>query len=123
MTYLEWAERARFFLKEGERYLKEGVYWAACFNAHQSVEFYLKGILIKLVNSYPFTHDLSVLVDELEKVGISIPEHVRLSSDYLTPHYTGARYPGTKSIIYDRRRAERCLAHAKVIAEFVEALL
>ncbi|MHA1590479.1 MAG: HEPN domain-containing protein [Candidatus Njordarchaeales archaeon] len=123
MSYLEWIERARFFLREAERYLREGVYWAACFNAHQSAKFYLKGMLYKIANSYPFTHDLVVLLDELENSGIDVPDNVRLSADYLTPHYTGARYPGTRSIVYDKRRAENCLNYAKIIAEFIEGLL
>lgn len=123
MTYLEWVERARFFLKEGERYFSEGVYWAACFNAYQSAEFFLKGILLKLANSYPFTHDLSVLIDELGKMGVNVPDGVRLSADYLTPHYTGSRYPSARFMVYDERRARNCLEHARVIAEFVEALL
>jgi len=123
MSYLEWIERARFFLKEAERYLNDGVYWAACFNAHQSAEFYLKGILYKITNSYLFAYDLVILLDALENIGINVPEKTRLSADYLTPHYTVARYPGTKSIIYDKRRAENCLNHAKIIAEFVEGIL
>ena len=123
MSYLEWVERARFFLREAERHLSEGVYWAACFEAHQAAEFYLEGILLKIMNLYPFTHDLLILLDELEKAGISASDEVRLSADYLTPHYTGARYPGTRSTVYDRRRAENCLKHAKVIANFVEELL
>ena len=123
MSYLEWLDRARFFLREAERYLDEGVYWAACFNAHQAAEFYLKGILLKKVNLYPFTHDLTVLLKELSLNRIDVPEKVQESADYLTPHYTGSRYPGTRSIVYDKRKAENCLRNAKVIAEFVEGLL
>ncbi len=88
MSYIEWIERARFFLKEAERYLKENIYWASCFNSHQAAEFYLKGILFKITNSYPFTHDLIILLDALEKLGIDISDNIRLSADYLTPHYT-----------------------------------
>ena len=123
MSYLDWIERARFFLRETERHLNEGIYWAACFEAHQAAEFYLKGFLLKIINLYPFTHDLLVLIDELEKAGIEVPDEIKESADYLTPHYTGARYPGTRATVYDQRRAENCLKCAKNIASFIEELL
>jgi len=123
MSYEEWLERARFFLKEAVRYYDEKVYWATCFNAHQSAEFYLKGFLLKIANLYPFTHDLAILMNELSKNGLTVPEDVQESAEYLTPHYTGSRYPGTRSIVYDEKKAHRCLEHAKRIAEFIEGLL
>jgi len=123
MSYKEWIERARFFLKEAKRYLEAKIFWASCFNAHQAVEFYLKGLLYKKTRSYPFTHDLLFLLDELKKYKIDVPEEIYLSADYLTPHYTGARYPGTRAIIYDERRGKSCLEHALKISNFVEKIL
>ncbi|MGQ4891260.1 MAG: HEPN domain-containing protein [Candidatus Njordarchaeia archaeon] len=123
MSYLEWFERAKFFLRESERYFNEEIYWAVCYNAHQSAEFSLKGFLYKITGSYPFTHDLLLMLNDIERQGIQVPETVKECADYLTPHYTSARYPGTRSMVYEKNRAQKCLTCAREISKFIEGIM
>ena len=41
----DWIEKAEVFLVNAERHLGEGVYWLACFEAHQASELYLKALI------------------------------------------------------------------------------
>jgi len=55
----DWIEKAEVFLVNAERHLGEGVYWLACFEAHQASELYLKALIVALTGSHPYTHDLT----------------------------------------------------------------
>jgi len=120
-SWKEWFDKAKFYIKEAKRYMNEGPYWAACLNSHQAAEFALKGLLVYLSKSYPFTHDLVALLDEIHvRADIDIPSDVYDCADYLSPHYIGARYPGTRAISYDSRRARKCVECSRKILEFVK---
>ncbi len=58
VDYREWLEKAHAFLEEARDDLERGRFWLACFHAQQFGELALKGILVKLTGSYPFTHSL-----------------------------------------------------------------
>lgn len=111
----EWIEKAEFFRREAKRYRDEGVYWATCFEAQQAVELYLKALQVALTGVHEFTHDLSRLLYFLEEAGLTVHEDLYASADALTPHYTNARYPGAKAIVYDKRVAERCIRYMERI--------
>lgn len=115
----EWLEKAEFFRREAKRHLEEGVYWAACFEAQQAAELYLKALQVALTGSHDFTHDLSKLLEGLEALGLRPPRGLYAAADALTPHYTMARYPGRKPVVYDRRTAERCIGYMEAIVEWV----
>jgi HEPN domain-containing protein len=57
----DWVEKAEVFLVNAERHLGEGVYWLACFEAHQASELYLEALIVALTGSHPYTHDLTEL--------------------------------------------------------------
>ncbi len=117
----DWFDRAKFYIREARRYASEGPYWAACLNSHQAAEFALKGLLVYLSKSFPFTHDLVTLLDEVRaKAGINIPSDIYDCADYLSPHYIGARYPGTRAISYNSKRANKCVECSRKILEFVK---
>ena len=116
----EWVEKGRVFLEEAERNLSLGRYWLTCFEAQQAAELYLEALLVALTGSHPYTHDLVELMEALEAAGVEVPGELRLYGDALSPHYTLARYPGRKPIVYDRGRGERCLEQARVIVGWVE---
>ena len=59
-------------------------------------------------------------MEALEAAGVMVPQELRVYGDALSPHYTMARYPGRKPIVYDRGRGERCIMQAKRIIEWVE---
>lgn len=115
----EWVERAEFFRKEARRHLGERVYWAVCFEAQQAAELYLKALQMMLVGVHEFTHDLSRLLGFLEDAGLKIPRELYAAADSLTPHYTMARYPGRKPIVYDERTARRCIEYMEEIIRWV----
>ncbi|MET1160364.1 MAG: HEPN domain-containing protein [Thermoprotei archaeon] len=90
-----------------------------CFEAQQAVELYLKALSVKLTGLYEFTHDLSKLLKYLEDAGLKIPEQLYVYADALTPHYTLARYPGSKPIVYDEAIAKRCIDYMEKIIEWI----
>ena len=116
----EWVEKAEFFRREARRHLEEGVYWAACFEAQQAVELYLKALQVSLMGTHEFTHDLSKLLRSLEELGLEVPQGLYAVADALTPHYTMARYPGRKPVVYDRSMGERCVRYMEEIIAWVE---
>ena len=95
----EWVEKGDGFLKGARRAMEEGLYWLACFNAHQAAELYLKGLLASMTGVHPYTHDLAEL---------------------LTPHYTLARYPGRRVYTYTAERGRMCIDCAEKIVEWVK---
>lgn len=113
-----WFDRAKEFLKISEKMLKEEYYWFSCFSAHQAVEFLLKGVQLKYSGKYLFIHDLSSLLGEVEKVcNKNAPHEIYLACDFLTPHYTSARY--SQFSFYDKRRAEECVNQAKKVFDWI----
>ncbi len=111
----EWLEKARFFYERARSDLEQGVYWAACFEAQQAVELLLKGLQVGLSGSHEFTHDLARLLRGLEALGVRVPGELYPLADALTPHYTMARYPGRKPIVYDEDTGRRCVEYAERI--------
>ena len=51
-------KRALEFLKEAERDLAEGLYNLAIFHTEQSLQLYLKAVLLKLTGYYPEVHGI-----------------------------------------------------------------
>lgn len=114
-----WVEKAEFFRREAKRHAEEGVYWASCFEAQQAAELYLKALQVTLTSVHEFTHDLSRLLYFLEEAGLAVPRNLYLVADALTPHYTNARYPGAKTVVYDERTAKRCIEYMEEIVRWV----
>lgn len=109
-----WFERALEFLKIAEEIKEKGYYWYTCFNSQQAVEFLLKGLQIKYTGKHSFTHDLSSLLADIEKTfNKTAPQEIYLACDFLTPHYTSARY--SQITEYNKRKAEECLNQAKKV--------
>ncbi len=115
---MDLKRRAMDMLENARDSLKKGRFWLTCFSAHQAVELYLKGVLLDLAGSYPFTHDLRVLLDSL---GEDAPDEILEALDYLNPHYTASRY--SLSMDYRERSARRCLEYAERVIEWVRGKL
>jgi len=118
----EWVEKAEVFLREARRHLAEGVYWLACFEAHQASELYLKALLTSLTGLHPYTHDLGELLDSLKALGVDAPGDVALAAELLTPHYTLARYPGRRAYTYSSARASLCVESCEKVVSWVKGL-
>ena len=108
-----WFGKAKEFLEVAKE-SKDRHPWLSCFASQQSVEFALKGILLKYKGSFPFTHDLSELLEVIAKeFSVEVPEDVMKDADFLTSHYTLSRYSMVTS--YNSRRAESCISSAERI--------
>jgi len=112
-----WFGKARDFLKVAKE-SKEKYPWLSCFASQQSVEFTIKGILMKYKGSYPFTHDLSELLEALsEELSVAVPEEIMKECDFLTSHYAQARYSMISS--YNARKAENCIGSAEKVLSWL----
>ncbi len=113
-----WFEKAREFLEIAEGMIREGRYWMACFSSQQAADFLLKGLQLKYTATHLFTHDLSTLLNEVAKIlNLNPPPEIYLACDYLTPHYTLARYSQIST--YDKRKAEECVRQARKIFQWI----
>ena len=57
--------RAKEFLAEAEDALKKGRFDLSCFFSEQSVQLYLKAVLLKLTGDYPRTHYIRALLSRI----------------------------------------------------------
>ncbi|EQD44058.1 HEPN domain protein, partial [mine drainage metagenome] len=61
-------ERSRRFLISAARNLEDGFIDVGSFSANQSLELFLKAMLLKEIGDYPHVHDLKVLLQNLGEV-------------------------------------------------------
>ena len=112
-----WFGKARAFLKVAKE-SKERYPWISCFASQQSVEFTIKGILMKYRWSYPFTNDLSKLLEALsEELSITVQEEIMKECGFLTSHYVQARCSVVSS--YNVRKAENCIGSAEKVLNWL----
>ena len=64
-----------------------------CYQAQQSAEKALKAIFIAKGARFPFSHNLDLLLQGLEDLGIAVPPEVDAAS-CLTRYAVATRYPG-----------------------------
>ncbi|WP_286188955.1 HEPN domain-containing protein [Sulfolobus sp. S-194] len=113
-----WFEKSKEFLELAKKHLDDGYFWFSCFASQQSVEFALKGLLVKYKGMFPFTHDLGELAEKVGKeLGVNVPDDIIRYCDILTPHYVMSRY--SQFAEYNRRKAEECLNSATIVIEWV----
>ncbi len=61
--------RSERFLLTAESSLKEGFLDISSFNANQSLELFLKALLLKSAGDFPHTHDIKELLRTLARIG------------------------------------------------------
>lgn len=66
--YNNMMEKSRRFLLNAERNLEDGFIDIGAFSANQSLELYLKALMLKELGDYPHTHDLKNLLRNLLEV-------------------------------------------------------
>jgi HEPN domain-containing protein len=114
-----WFEKSKEFFELAKKHLEDGYYWFSCFASQQSVEFALKGLLVKYKGVYPFTQDLGELAEKVRnELSADVPNEILQSCDFLTPHYVVSRY--SQFTHYTRRNAEECLNSAMKILEWIK---
>jgi HEPN domain-containing protein len=90
--YESWLERARSCYELSKNAVYGVFYEDLCFQLQQAVEKAFKGLLIYYCIEPEFTHNIGILLNELEK-HTDIPENIKDSTD-LTKFAVQTRYPG-----------------------------
>ena len=91
-----------------------------CFHAQQSVEKYIKALLVSLSIPFPKVHDVGELLN-LVPTSIKIPFSTE-EQEQLTFYATTARYPGDYEPV-SREDAEEMVSAAKKLRDAVRAHL
>jgi HEPN domain-containing protein len=121
-TTREWTAKAEadFRSAKWEGAAPDSPNWdAVCFHAQQSVEKYLKALLVEAGVHFPKTHDLGSLLDLLLPTRPGW-EPLRPALNELTDIGVEARYPGATASAQD---AERALKTAEEIRQQVREAL
>lgn len=117
----EWLKRAEDDELNIKSILKhrDGTPANACFLSHQVVEKVLKALLLFYSKSYPRTHDLSQLIELLERYIPAISDDFKEEVILLSPYYVGARYPADIPLeSFTWKEAESASKVAQKIKEF-----
>jgi HEPN domain-containing protein len=93
--YESWIERAKSSLEISKLAVNVNVniyYEDLCFQSQQAAEKALKGLLIYYGVESEFTHNIGILLNEIEKI-TEIPEKIKETTK-LTKYAVITRYPG-----------------------------
>ncbi|OYT28161.1 MAG: DNA-binding protein [Thermofilum sp. ex4484_79] len=117
-------EDLRELLKSAEEDLKLAreifrlcYYRHACFLAQQAVEKLLKSFLLDKKGTYPFTHDITLLINICKGIDLVFEYLLEIKADKLDKYYTGSRYP--PMIEVSQEDAEEALGIAEKVRDFV----
>jgi len=116
-----WKKQAEEDLKTAETNLKQKIYYAAAFFAHQSAEKILKAVCIKKFKELIKVHDLVFLARKADATG-----EIVNGCRFLNKAYIEARYPSdirTPSDVFSKEDAEKCISIAKGVYQWAEAKL
>jgi len=93
-SYELWLERAKSSYEIAKTIIKNNIiyYEDLCYQSQQAVEKTLKGLLIYYGVDPEFTHNIGLLLNELEKF-TTIPENIKLATN-VTKYAIITRYPG-----------------------------
>lgn len=101
----EWIKRAKSCLTIAKSYKDDNVYLEdLCFNAQQSVEKALKGLILHLGLKPPKTHFLNELIQVVSK-RIIVPDQIKDCVD-LNDYAVFTRYPDDYKAITDEEYKE-----------------
>lgn len=119
----EWLRRAKSNLARAKagRISEEILYEDLCFDAQQAVEKALKAICIIYGIRFSKVHDISYLMELLEKGNVKIPKRLQRAK-ILTDYAVETRYPGDY-VPVDEDMYEGALKIAEKIVSWVEKIL
>ena len=92
-----------------------------CYALQQAVEKAIKAIFISREETFPHTHDISLLLRRLKNNSLYIPPEV-LKSVALTPYATQTRYPGFSSPVSEDEYQKMLVITANVLT-WVEEII
>lgn len=90
-------QRAEMFLENAKHLIQNGVYDVAAFNIEQYCQLILKYKLLAKTGTYPRTHSLTRLVNELSKLAVAVnilleKEEYFLMLTKIEDAYIGSKY-------------------------------
>jgi HEPN domain-containing protein len=118
VRYEEWIKRANSSLELAQAKINNKIYFEdLCYQAQQSVEKALKGLLIFYGVEPEFTHNIEILLNEVRKF-TDIPENIKEAA-LLTNYAVQTRYPGEYDEI-TKEEYERSIEIAKDCLDWVD---
>ena len=124
--YTRWLEAAEKTLDSARGDVERGDYNWACFKAQQAAELAVKGLMYG-VGRPVFGHSVARLLERLHReLGLELPQEVLECGKFLDKLYIPTRYPdawseGSPHYYYTRGDAEKALACAEMILDWVRA--
>ena len=116
--YEEWIYRAKSALELAQlKLVNFPCYEDLCFQLQQSAEKALKSLLIYHGIEPAFTHNIEVLIDELEKF-MEVPKQIKKTIE-LTTYAVFTRYPGEYDDI-TKEEYEKSIKIAQECIDWVE---
>lgn len=108
--YVRWFDRAERYYRLAHELFERGYYPESCFYAQQSIEFLLKGLMIKFLGVRPYTHDLIMIYESIKEfINRELDDKLRRCLKFLSEQYMGSRYPDVRIIEYDIGEARECI--------------
>ena len=94
VTALEWLQRAKSNLACAKQPKPPEAFWEdLCFDAQQAAEKAVKAVLLWCDITFPYVHDLELLLTTLQRAGHAVPDDV-WEADDLSRYAVETRYPG-----------------------------
>ena len=116
--YESWIERAKSSYEISKTAINNNIFYEdLCYQSQQAVEKALKGLLIFYGIDPEYTHNIGLLLNELEKF-TEIPEDIKLATN-VTKYAVITRYPGEYDEI-TKENYEESIKIAKDTIEWVE---
>ncbi len=110
-------KRSRNFLESAEQRIKKDDWDLTCFLAEQSVQLYLKAIILEEAGQTPRTHSIRQLLAQLGQIIEKEIKYDRNSLFMLESAYFNARYI---AVTYDEEQAKDAIKIAKELITHVE---
>jgi len=116
--YESWIARAKSSYEISKTEIKNNIYYEdLCYQSQQAVEKVLKGLLIYFGIDPEFSHNIGLLLNEIEKF-TNIPENIKLATN-VTKYAVLTRYPGEYDEI-TKKDYEESIKIAKDCLDWVE---
>ena len=119
--YESWIGRAKSSYEYSKAIVNEFVYYEnLCYQAQQAVKKALKGLLIYFGEEPNFTHNIGLLLSNLEKY-VEIDDNVKQGMD-LTNYAVQTRYPGQYTEV-TKEEYQKAVKISKECLEWVEKII
>ncbi|MCX5844595.1 MAG: HEPN domain-containing protein [Deltaproteobacteria bacterium] len=117
----EWLNRAQSSLALAKMKSRKVYYEDLCFQAQQAAEKAIKAVFISRKIVFPYIHDSTALLTQLEQEGILIPEEIKKAS-ILTLYASQTRYPGPQPPI-SKKEYQDALRIAESVTGWAERII